>query len=186
MVGLMYSPSVYNQSCYWSSVVSSASSKSAISHGNSSVPTGLSTGSHQDWMGSSSESGSSLSSYDLFRCAVILAVTCGLISGNLILALAVNCKYSAGILQFQVSTVLLSSRIRRCLHAPVSIFCSVCLFNEDPLTPIVYSPSTPFSRPPSQTTVSLITLSPRLYCRHVYCPQMGTEILAGIHILAVV
>ena len=45
-----------------------------------------------------------LTSYDLFRCAVVILVTLGLILGNSVLALAVNSKYSAGILQFQVST----------------------------------------------------------------------------------
>ena len=44
-----------------------------------------------------------LSSYDIFRCAVVILVTLALILGNSILALAVNSKYSAGILQFQVS-----------------------------------------------------------------------------------
>ena len=97
MVLLMYSPTVYNQSCLWSSLHSP--SKSAISNA-SSLLSATSTQS-QDW-GLVLATGSSLSGYDLFRCAVVLVVTCGLISGNLILALAVNCKYSTGILQFQV------------------------------------------------------------------------------------
>lgn len=93
MAVLMYTPSVYNQSCDWSS--SAVTSAGIPSAGNGS------SASSRDWMDSSS---GGLSSYDLFRCCVVLAVTCGLISGNLILALAVNCQYSAGILQFQVSS----------------------------------------------------------------------------------
>ena len=94
---LMYSPSVYNQSCQWSS----AGSVSWLAGRTVNV---------------SSEQASSafppqpyqpsqlyVSGYDLFRCTVVLIVTCGLILGNLILALAVNSKHTAGILQFQVS-----------------------------------------------------------------------------------
>ncbi|EFX89957.1 hypothetical protein DAPPUDRAFT_232187 [Daphnia pulex] len=107
MVLLMYSPTVYNQSCQWSSL--HGPGKSAISNSStlllSSAPSSTAAQSH-DW-GLVLATGSSLSGYDLFRCAVVLVVTCGLISGNLILALAVNCKYSAGILQFQA--VLLGS-----------------------------------------------------------------------------
>ncbi|XP_046632086.1 trace amine-associated receptor 9-like [Daphnia pulicaria] len=107
MVLLMYSPTVYNQSCQWSSL--HGSGKSAISNSStlllSSTPS--STAQSHDW-GLALATGSSLSGYDLFRCAVVLVVTCGLISGNLILALAVNCKYSAGILQFQTRCLLTS------------------------------------------------------------------------------
>ncbi len=98
---MMYSPSVYNQSCSWPG---HTLSKPAISNANASAAASVPTAGH-DWMGSvlaTAAAGPSLSGYDVFRCAVVLAVTCGLISGNLILALAVNCKYSAGILQFQV------------------------------------------------------------------------------------
>lgn len=52
-----------------------------------------------------------LTGYDVFRCAVVLIVTCGLIGGNLILALAVNGKYSIGILQFQVNALLSRTQI---------------------------------------------------------------------------
>ena len=103
MVLLMYSPTVYNQSCLWLSSLHSPS-KSAINNASSSLLSSSSSSTVQqshDWR-LVLATGSSLSGYDLFRCAVILVVTCGLISGNLILALAVNCKYSAGILQFQV------------------------------------------------------------------------------------
>lgn len=99
MVLLMYSPTVYNQSCQWPSLHSPG--KSAISNSSTLLSASSSTAQPHDW-GLVLATGSSLSSYDLFRCAVVLVVTCGLISGNLILALAVNCKYSAGILQFQV------------------------------------------------------------------------------------
>ena len=103
MVLLMYSPTVYNQSCLWLSSLHSPS-KSAINNASSSLLSSSSSSTVQqshDW-GLVLATGSSLSGYDLFRCAVVLVVTCGLVSGNLILALAVNCKYSAGILQFQV------------------------------------------------------------------------------------
>jgi len=49
-----------------------------------------------------------LTSYDLFRCAVVILVTLALILGNSVLALAVNSKYSAGILQFQTRCLLTS------------------------------------------------------------------------------
>ena len=94
MVLLMYSPSVYNQSCSWTA----AAQYHAYVNKTANISGHHSQQQQADW----ASAGSSLSGYDLFRCAVVLAVTCGLISGNFILALAVNCKYSAGILQFQV------------------------------------------------------------------------------------
>ena len=56
--------------------------------------------------------GIALTSYDLFRCAVAILVTLALILGNSILALAVNSKYSAGILQFQVSILQIKKPAR--------------------------------------------------------------------------
>ena len=83
MPTLTYAPSVYNLSCQWprASLLSNASS-----------PTQLPP-----------ELGGLLTGYDVFRCIATLVVTCGLICGNLVLALAVNNKYTTGILQFQVS-----------------------------------------------------------------------------------
>ena len=101
MVLLMYSPSVYNQSCSWTA----AAQYHAYVNKTANISGHHSQQQQADW----ASAGSSLSGYDLFRCAVVLAVTCGLISGNFILALAVNCKYSAGILQFQVGFSLLLS-----------------------------------------------------------------------------
>ncbi|KZS15243.1 Trace amine-associated receptor 8B [Daphnia magna] len=106
MVPLMYSPTVYNQSCQWSNIHDV--SKTVISSNASSLLSpSSSTAQSRDW-GLMLATGTSLSGYDLFRCAVVVIVTCGLISGNLILALAVNCKYSAGILQFQTRCLLTS------------------------------------------------------------------------------
>lgn len=108
MVPLMYSPTVYNQSCQWSNIHDV--SKTVISSNASSLLSpSSSTAQSRDW-GLMLATGTSLSGYDLFRCAVVVIVTCGLISGNLILALAVNCKYSAGILQFQVCPPAYSMR----------------------------------------------------------------------------
>ena len=72
LFGVMFAPSVYNESCQ----------QIALLYGvRESTP---------------------ISSYDLFRCSVVLLVTFGLISGNVILALAVNSKHCVGVLQFQV------------------------------------------------------------------------------------
>lgn len=96
---LMYSPSVYNQSCQWPTVVSFLVNKNNVS-------SEWSAG-HQllDSTTTTPQPALQLTGYDVFRCAVVLIVTCGLIGGNLILALAVNGKYSIGILQFQVYSV---------------------------------------------------------------------------------
>lgn len=85
MPTLTYSPSVYNLSCHWPRA-------SLLSNGSSSTTTQL-----------PSDLGGLFTGYDVFRCIATLIVTSGLICGNLVLALAVNNKYTTGILQFQVS-----------------------------------------------------------------------------------
>ena len=97
---LIHTPSVYNHSCQWPnlpSVIATAvpSSSSSSSGVNSSVT----TTSNLEWPPGTSHL---FSAYDLFRCTVVLTITFGLIAGNIILALATNCKYSASVLQFQV------------------------------------------------------------------------------------
>lgn len=79
MPTLTYSPSVYNLSCHWARA-------SLLSNATAPV-----------------DAAAPLTGYDVFRCLAILAVSCGLICGNLLLALAVNNKYTTGVLQFQVS-----------------------------------------------------------------------------------
>lgn len=128
MVLLMYSPSVYNQSCYWFNSHPAVDGKPALGGGSGSngslllLAPGTSATPGSDWTSGLAAGTSFLSGYDLFRCVVVLTVTCGLISGNLILALAVNCKYSAGILQFQVR---LPSYISYPGLIPLSLFFSL-------------------------------------------------------------
>ena len=85
----MYTPSVYNESCQ----------QIAILYGIREQPV-------------------SLTSYDLLRCLVIIIVSLGLIVGNLSLALAVNSKHCANVLQFQVG---------RCLRFPLFALTSIFL-----------------------------------------------------------
>ena len=84
---LLHNPSVYNHSCQWPVTVSGVNNSTATAAVVAAATSHLFT------------------AYDLFRCTVVLTITFGLIAGNILLAMATNCKYSASILHFQVFAV---------------------------------------------------------------------------------
>jgi len=74
----------------------------SISSSSSGVNSSIAATSNLEWPTGTSHL---FSAYDLFRCIVVLTITFGLIAGNILLAMATNCKFSASVLQFQVCSV---------------------------------------------------------------------------------